>query len=205
MLSTYTNISAAVANWLIRPGAAHIENNVEDFIILAQRRIQREVRVPPMEVLDTNITITNGQSVINSSMLDVKEVVATDGSVAWDVNRGSYTDVLHRRASGRPGPRVFDTVAGNFEFGPEPSSGVTVDVVYYQELEYISTTVDSNWFSQYAPESILYGALAEAASFTKDTEMMTIYEGKYKTAIDAIKTQKQKAEFSGRLEIRKRQ
>tara|TARA_R110000822_G_scaffold305513_3_gene431312 strand:+ start:4030 stop:4623 length:594 start_codon:yes stop_codon:yes gene_type:complete len=191
----------AVDKWLNRVGASSVTDNTEDFITLAQRRIQRDVRVPPMEVLSSGITITAGQSAIPSAMLDVKEIVAYNGSTAWPVYRDTYANVKNKRLGTGSGPVVFDTVAGNFEFGPEPTSGVTVDIVYYQELEFISPSVASNWFSLYAPELVLYAALYEAAVFMKDTEQEQKYKQMYSDARELLKAQKEKAEWSGRLQV----
>lgn len=200
-LSNYSEMVIAVDKWLNRVGASSVTDNTEDFITLAQRRIQRDVRVPPMEVLSSGITITAGQSAIPSAMLDVKEIVAYNGSTAWPVYRDTYANVKNKRLGTGSGPVVFDTVAGNFEFGPEPTSGVTVDIVYYQELEFISPSVASNWFSLYAPELVLYAALYEAAVFMKDTEQEQKYKQMYSDARELLKAQKEKAEWSGRLQV----
>ena len=200
-LGTYTDIEAAVIVWLNRVGASDIAANTPDFIELSQRRLQREVRVPPMETLVEGLTITAGSASIPTDMLDVKEVIAYDGQSAWDVFRSTYTKVKAARLSGLCGPTNFDTVAGNFMFGPEPSAGVSVDLVYYKEIEFISALVSQNWFSQYAPETILYGALVEASVFMKDTEQEQKYEQKFKEAVQSLKDQKQKAEHAGRLQI----
>ena len=200
-LASYTEISEAVIDWLNREGATSVETNTENFIELAQRRIQRDVRVPPMEVLTEDITITDGASAIPSAMLDIKEVIAYDSTSAWDVKRGTYSKVKSERLANTSGPLFFDTVAGNIVFGPIPSSGVSVDLVYYQELEFISPSTEHNWFSRYAPELILFGALSEAAIFIKDTEQEGKYEQKYQQALDMLKNQKLKAEYSGRLQV----
>ena len=201
VLSNYTNISEAVNKWINRVGASSITDNTEDFIILGQRRIQRDVRVPPMEVLSPSLVVTAGQSAIPTSLLDVKEMIAYDGQSAWPVYRSNYADVKTKRLQDEPGPQVFDTVAGNFEFGPEPTSGVSIDLVYYQELEFISSSVEINWFSQYAPELILYSAILEAAVFMKDTEQEQKYAAMYKESRELLKAQKDKSEFSGRLQV----
>jgi hypothetical protein len=199
-LSSYTTISEAVIDWLNREGATSVEANTENFIELAQRRIQRDVRVPPMEVLSENISITDGSSAIPTAMLDIKEIIAYDGVSAWPVNRGTYAQVKNARLVGNNGPTYFDTVAGNIVFGPAPD-GASVDLVYYQELEFISSGNEYNWFSRYAPELILFGALSEAATFIKDTEQEQKYEQKYQQALEMLKTQKSKAEYSGRLQV----
>ena len=200
-LSNYTDIAAKIEEWLNRLGMSSISTNAEDFIILAQRRIQRDVRVPPMEKLVT-LTITSSQATIPSAMLDVKEMIAYNGTEAWDVYRSTYSHVRNMRLkTDLTGPEFFDTVAGNFEFGPAPSSGVSVDLVYYQELDFITTSVDTNWFSKYSPELILYGALVEASVFLKDFEQEKVYNQKYEMALARLKDQKQKAEWAGRIKV----
>ena len=199
-LSNYTNISSKLEEWLNREGMSSIATNAEDFITLAQRTITRDVRVPPMEVM-TDLTVTSGRATIPPAMLDVKEVIAFDGCTAWPVYRDTFAGVKNHRLQNAAGPRVFDTVAGNFEFGPQPSSGVTVTLVYYQELNFISPTVPENWFSKYAPELILYAALAEAAVFIKDTELEAKYSEKYDKAREALRLQKDKAEHAGNLQV----
>ncbi len=202
-LANYTDIAAKIEEWLNRVGHSDVTTNAEDFINLGQRRIQREVRVPPMEKLAT-LTITAGQATIPSAMLDVKEMIAYDGEGAWDVYRATYAQVRNKRLkTALTGPEIFDTVAGNFEFGPAPSSGVSVDIVYYQELDFISPTNPTNWFVTYAPELILYASLIEASVFIKDFEQEKTYQGKYNGALKRLKDQKQKAEWSGRLKINK--
>ena len=200
-LSNFTNISAKVQEWLNRQGADPVTTNVEDFIILAQRRITRDVRIPPMEVL-TTLVLTANRAPIPSAMLDVKEMIAYDGENAWDVYRSTFSKVRSKRLQLHlKGPDVFDTVADNFEFGPALSSGVAVDLVYYQELDFISTSVATNWFSLFAPELILYGALVEASVFLKDFEQEQKYERKYTQGLDLLTGMRNKAEWAGRLQV----
>jgi len=200
-LANYTDIVGKIGEWLNREGANDLATNTADFIDLAQRRIQREVRVPPMEAL-TTLTLVGGRAPIPSEMLDVKEMVAFDGSSAWDISRSTYSQVRNKRLkTGAKGPSLFDTVAGNFEFGPEPSAGVSVDLVYYQELDFITVNTGTNWFVTYAPELILYASLIEASVFIKDFEQEKTYQQKYNEALKRLMIQKQKAEWSGRLHI----
>ena len=199
-LTNYTDISGKISDWLNRTGHSDITANAEDFIILAQRRIMREVRLPPMEV-QVDLTITAGRATIPAAMLDVKELIAYNGNTAWPIYRSTFADVKNKALSSAAGPQVFDTIAGNFEFGPAPSSGVTVALVYYQELAFIDESNATNWFSTYAPELILYAALAEAAVYLKDFEQEQVYDKKYESSKAAIMLQKQKAEWAGPVQV----
>lgn len=202
-LTTYTEIANKVSEWLNREGHNSISTNVEDFIIVSQRRIMRDIRTPTMETSSV-LSITDGQATIPSDMLDVKEMIAENGTSAWDVRRSTFGDVKTKRLKNTSGPVVFDTVAGNFEFGPEPSSGVTVTLIYYKEINFITSSVATNWFSLYAGELILYGALSEAAIFLKDTAMADVYDEKFRQALADLKEQRRKAEYSGLLQVNNR-
>jgi len=52
-LSTYTNIKDAVADWLDR---SDLTSRIPDFIALAETRINRDLRIRPMEVRSTMTT-----------------------------------------------------------------------------------------------------------------------------------------------------
>lgn len=201
-LNNYTTISAAVGTWIRRSGFAVITANVEDLMYLGQRRMERDIRVPPMEVLASNITITDGQWPIPGAFLDAKEIVAYDGYSSWPVYRKSYRDVKDARVRGDTGPSCFVPVAGNLEFGAAPNGGVSVDVVYYQELEYISTTVAQNWFSAYAPEMILWSSLVEAAVLLNDDDKEAKFERRYQASWALLDKQKRRAEYAGELRLR---
>lgn len=198
-LNNYTDIAEKLEEWLNRVGSSPVTTNAEDFIRLAQIRIQEQIRLSSMEKL-VSLTITASQAAIPSDFLEVKEMVAFDGESAWDVYRATYTRVRNQRLrTDLTGPEFFDTVAGNFEFGPAPSSGVSVDLVYYQEFTFISPTNPTNLVSDDNPELILYAALIEASVFLKDFEQEKVYKGKYNGSLKRLEDQKKKAEWSGRL------
>lgn len=195
-LSNFTNITSAVEDWLNRSGFTSVTDRVEDFVVLAQRRIQRNTRVPPMEVRVTLTVDSVGEATIPTDYLDTKYMVGSNSVAAWPIQRRSYFDVKHVRLRNDGDVAYFDTEAGKFLFGPVPGSSQSVELVYYRELEFISSSVQTNWFSLYAPELILWGALVEASIFLKDFEMVGVYTQKFKEAEELLKEQKQLSESS---------
>lgn len=201
-LTTYTEFATAVEAWLNRVGAQSIAANAEDFILLGQVRMQSELRVSGMEVGPTTLTITSSRATVPTGYIETKHMVGYDGSNAWDINRGTYTEVRNRRIQDGSGPTLFDTIGTSFEFGPNPSSGVSVDLVYYRKLTNISPTNASNWFSDNHPDLVLAASLLEASIFMKDTEQESKYEKLYGRLAALIKKEEDKAQSSGRLQVR---
>ena len=196
-LNSYSTIKDAVVEWLNREGFNDVDDRVEDFIIMGQRRINRTVRIPPMEV-KLELTIdSNGEADIPTDFMDAKYMVATEGTESVEVSRGTYTQVKRLQTNGDGCPSMYDLEAGKILFGTTPGSGVTMTMIYYQELEFVTSSTAENWFSQYAPELILYAALIEASIYLRSFESRREYEGEYKKAIARLEKQQSLSEYSG--------
>jgi len=57
--------------------------------------------------------------------------------------------------------------------------------------------VSQNWFSQFAPELILYSALIEASIFLHNFIARREYEGEFKKAMARLEAQLKLSEHSG--------
>lgn len=198
MLGTYAEIRAAVADWLNKAGQAALVERIEDFIELGQRRLMRGLRIPPMEVVVTLSVDSAGDAVIPTDYLETKELIAQTSTNAWALNRTTFAEVLKARLNPNTcDPTVFDTAAGTFKIGSIPVASEVFTLVYYKEIEFISSTVSDNWFSSYAPELILFAALSEAALYAKDTDSAKLYELKLKDSVAGLDKQKLQGEHSG--------
>ena len=204
-LSTYSDLSTAIEDWLNRNNQTAITNRVPDFIELVQRRLMREVRIPPMEVSTTLSFDADGKAAVPTDYLETKYLVADNGSTSWPVSPAPFNQVKQQQVeSSYQRSNVFDVEAGYFYVGAIPSSGETLTLIYYKEIEFISASVSANWFSSYAPELILFGAMAEASLFIKDMEQYAVYENKFKDAKELLQKQKSKGEYAGTpLRVRK--
>jgi len=195
-LNNYTSIRDAASRWLNRDGFNEVSDEIEDWMTMAQRRVSRVVRIPPMEVKIELTLDAEGEAEVPTDMLDVKYMVASQGTTSWGVSRSTFLEVK-RQQSNTGSPLVFDMEAGKIIFGPSAQSGVLLSMVYYKELEYISSAVSQNWFSQYAPELILYATLIEASIFLADFKKRREYEGEFRKALKRLEEQKRSAEYSG--------
>jgi hypothetical protein len=60
---------------------------------------------------------------------------------------------------------------------------------YVQRLDPLSSTNTTNWLTTNAQELILFGALMEACTFSKNREDLQIYSSRYKASVDSINNQ----------------
>lgn len=183
-MTTYTEISLKLEQWLNREGFSELTDQTEDLILMGQRRIFRELRVNAMLVVDSAFTI---DSTIEAVPADYKATytfsISRDGGQA-DMRS---TPIRNLRKSGTSGtPRFFSKVGNSFYFGPSPDGTYTAELMYYAEPTLVDEGNASNWLSLAAPELILYAALVEASLFLKDDARVQFWEAKFQNVFTAL-------------------
>ena len=73
--------------------------------------------------------------------------------------------------------------------GPTPAAGYAYEVLYYQRVQPLDTSNQSNWFTQYAPQAMLYGTLLQAMPFLKNDERMPMWQSNYDKIIEVLKVE----------------
>lgn len=86
------------------------------------------------------------------------------------------------------GPAVSGAVISDelaFIIGPTPDANYTIVLHYYYYPESITVAADGRtWLGDNFDTVLLYGSLVEAYTFMKgETDMMAVYDGKYKEAL----------------------
>ena len=59
-------------------------------------------------------------------------------------------------------------------------------MIYYELPPLLGDDVQTNWFTEYAPNALLYASLMEAAPFLKNEEIIPIWQGFYDRAVAAL-------------------
>jgi hypothetical protein len=198
-LSNYTEIKASVEAWLNREGFTEITNQTEDFLLLAHKRIIREIRAPWMELSTTQaVSDTTGEGSLPADFLDVKTLIYTDTSesVTYGLIR-SPRYVVESKQEATGGSKFYEINNGTVFVGPRPAAADTFILVYYQEPTAISSGTATNAISDQAPELYLYGAMIEAAIFMKDSDAATVYKQEFQEAKSRIEQFSVQHEASG--------
>jgi hypothetical protein len=87
------------------------------------------------------------------------------------------------------GISVFFTMLGSeFQFAPVPNGSQTVQILYYAQPTFISTTTASNLYLANYPDALLYATLAEAEPYLMNDGRIQTWSALYDRAIANIKT-----------------
>ena len=176
------------------------------FITQAEQRIYNSVQFPSLRKnVVGNLTSTNKYLSCPDDFLSTYSLAVVDATGAYeyllnkDVNfiRQAYpnptTDTGIPKYYALFGPTVngSGTITNELSFmvGPTPDSSYTVELHYYYYP--VSITVSSTgqtWLGDNFDTVLLYGSLVEAYTYMKgETDMMALYDGKYKEALALAK------------------
>jgi hypothetical protein len=81
-----------------------------------------------------------------------------------------------------------DTDWDHWYLAPTPNTNYSFEVLYYERMAPLSSTNQTNWITQNAPNAMLYGTLLQAMPFLKDDQRQ-IFQQKYTEAMASLKTE----------------
>ena len=162
-ISTYAELKTAVALWLARAGDASVTDNVADFIMLAERRINRRLRLRGMENRAT-ATISTQYVALPTDFAEMRNFqLNTDPVTSLALMSPEHIDAIY--AGSQTGkPRVYAIVNDEIQVRPTPDASYTAEMAYWARFAALSDAATTNWLITNAPDVYLWGALAEAAS-----------------------------------------
>jgi hypothetical protein len=175
------------------------------FITQAEQRIYNSVQFPSLRKNVTGaVSAANKYLSCPDDFLSTYSLAVIDSTGAYeyllnkDVNfiRQAYpnptTDVGIPKYYALFGPNVTNSVITDelsFIVGPTPDIAYAVELHYYYYPESITVAADGRtWLGDNFDTVLLYGSLVEAYTYMKgETDMMGIYDGKYKEALALAK------------------
>jgi hypothetical protein len=72
---------------------------------------------------------------------------------------------------------------------PTPAIGYTYEVLYYERNQPLDSSNQSNWFTEYAPQALLYGSLLQAMPFLKNDERIPMWQAQYDKIIAVLQNE----------------
>ena len=81
-----------------------------------------------------------------------------------------------------------DTDWDHWYLAPTPAEDYAFEVLYYERIAPLSSTNQTNWLTQNAPNAMLFGTLLQAMPFLKNDQRQ-IFQQKYTEALQSLKTE----------------
>jgi hypothetical protein len=69
---------------------------------------------------------------------------------------------------------------------PTPNDDYVFEVLYYERLQPLDSSNQTNWFTIYAPQALLYGTLLQAMPFLKNDERVPLWQAMYQQSMDIL-------------------
>lgn len=154
--STAAGLRASLAEWLDDTTLAAA---IPDFIIMAEARFNRMLRVSAMEARATASTVAGSEYL--ALPLDCAGVrsIFIEGSPDRPLDmmeRGEMQRLYMGYATQKP--RAYSINAGQFVLSPVPDGVYTVEISYYQRLPALAANA-TNWLLTKHPDIYLYASL----------------------------------------------
>jgi hypothetical protein len=83
-----------------------------------------------------------------------------------------------------------DTDWDHWYIAPTPDQNYSFEVLYYERIAPLSSTNQTNWLTQNAPNAMLFGTLLQAMPFLKN-DQRTIFQQMYTEALQSLKSEDQ--------------
>ena len=193
-ITTYAELQAAAANWLVR---ADLTARIPEFIALAEARLNRVMRARLAEV---EVSLSAGAGVRTLAL----PAAFTQPLRLW-IERATGRDELPFREAGliavsarRGEPAAWTVDGANLAFDRpcDQTYGFTLRMLRRFSL---SDSAPTNALLTDFPDLYLFATLSEAAPFLRDAELAGAYESKLARALDEANAREARSRAPGRL------
>jgi hypothetical protein len=181
-ITNYANLVTTVESYLARSDLTSI---IPTFVMLAQQRISRDLRTREMLKISTT-TATDGTVELPTDFLEMREI-HFQGNPPITLEYQSPDKFFRNQVTTTSGLPYYYTIIGyEFQFAPVPDSAQILQLLYYAEPTFISSTVPSNLYLANYPDALLYATLAEAEPYLMNDERIQVWASMYDRAISNI-------------------
>lgn len=202
LITDYTSLQTAAIEYLAREGDATLTARVPTFIQLLEAKMNRSLFVRQMEQRSTaivNLSSTEPEFISLptdfQSMRSVR-LSSVTGKPCLEFKSGVQMDEYRFGTSNVTGqPRYFSVMGSELELAPTPDAAYTIEMVYRKNIPALSSN-STNWLLDLAPDLYLYGALLEAAPYTKNDARIQVWAAGLSAALDALNAANISAAFN---------
>ncbi len=196
--NTYNGIVSAVIA-LAEDDSVEFENYLPAAIFLAEERLIKELDVEGLKSLDYTTTSVGNRIVAKPSGYRFGHNFSCITSAGTKTLTKKSFDFIkdywpfgNTSSSSYPygQPKYYsDNDNSGFIVAPTPSSAYIVEIQYVKQVSALSSSIQTNYFTEFAPDALFYGTMSNMAEFMKDYQIQTVWEAKYERAMQNINNQ----------------
>ena len=189
---TYDSLVNDIQTYLERTDTQTLDK-IPQFIMLAEQIIASEIKFLGNLTVATSAMVTSENVIPKPARW--RKTVSMNVTVAGKrqpvlLRTYEYIREYWPNATSTDVPLFFcDYDYEHWLVGPTPAAGYSYEVLYYQRVQPLDSANQSNWFTQYAPQALLYGTLLQAMPFLKNDERMPMWQSNYDKIIEVLKVE----------------
>ena len=189
---TYDSLVLNIQQYLERTDAQTIAQ-IPNFIMLAEQVIASQIKfLGNLTVAES--TMTTGNPVLDKPVRWHKTVsmnVTVDGQrQPIFLRKYEYLREYAPDSTATGTPKYYsDYDYTHWLVAPTPDQDYSFEILYYERVQPLDSTNQTNWFTQYAPQALLYGSLLQAMPFLKNDERMPMWRAEYDKIVAQLKTE----------------
>ena len=188
---TYDSLVNTVTQYLERNDTATV-NQIPTFITMCEFEIAQEIKtLGQLQVVTATMNVGNNVIAKPARWRKTVSFNLTNGTSRQPVYLRKYEYLKayapDNTATGTP-VYYADYNYDNWLVAPTPDQNYSFEVLFYERLQPLSSTNQTNWLTQNAPNAMLFGTLLQAMPFLKN-DQRTIFQQKYDLALQALKSE----------------
>ena len=197
-ITNYTNLQTTIADFLNRDDLTSV---IPTFIQLAEAEMNRVVRHWKMEKRATGAQSGGDRYMqVPADWLEsIRLSIPANGTSRLSLmSIAAMSDIRAKNENvSTVAPYYYAHVDGQFELYPTPAETTDFELLYYQKIPSLSTTVTTNWLLEDAPDVYLYGALRHSALYLAEDARSAAWDKQYGEALQMLNTASEQARYSG--------
>jgi len=191
---TFDNLCTDVANYLERTDTVTV-NQIPSFIMLAEQVLAAELKFLGNLNTQTSTMTANDSTLTKPARW--RKTVSMNITVAgvrqpvllrkyeflrnyWPNNTSTGTPVYYA-----------DYDYNHWLVAPTPDAAYTFDILYYERIQPLDSTNQTNWWTQNAPQALLYGTLLQAMAWVKNDDRIPMWKSQYEAIVAYLKSEDQ--------------
>ena len=192
VVMTYDSLVLDIRSYLERTDTSTLDK-IPTFIMLAEQVIASELKFLG------NLTVATSQMVQGQATIDKparwRKTVSINVTVAGErqpvlLRKYEYLREYWPDPTQQHAPLYYcDYDYTHWLVAPTPDAAYNYEVLYYERVQPLDESNQSNWFTQYAPQALLYGSLLQSMPFLKNDDRVPLWQAQYDKVMQVLKVE----------------
>ena len=190
VVMTYDSLVLDIQQYLERIDAATLAK-IPLFIMLCEQKLAADIKFLG------NLTVNASTMTIGANVIDKparwRKTVSMNITVAGErqpvlLRKYEYLREYWPNATTTDVPKYYcDYDYTHWLVAPTPALAYEFEVLYYERAQPLDSSNQTNWFTQYAPQAMLYGSLLQAMPYLKNDARLPLWKSEYDEIVRVLK------------------